>query len=131
MCGLWHHQAIKSMKMVCTPFPVIVQPWESISLDYLTRYPITEKQNDTILVMVDRFPKRVFLIPCKNTRTTQYFVHFFFKHVWKHYSLLIKIISNKDSRFVNTFYKRLWHQLNTLLSILIMFHAQPIEIQKL
>ena len=65
---------LNQWKWLCTPFPIIIQPWESISLDYLTRYPITEKQHDTILVMVDRFPKRVFLIPCKNTGTTQYSV---------------------------------------------------------
>ena len=54
-----------------TPLPVPSQPWESISMDYLTRYPTTKHQHDAILVVVDRFSKMAILIPCKNTTTTE------------------------------------------------------------
>ena len=93
-------------------------------MDYLTGYPTTKHHYDVILVVVDRFSKMAILISCKKTTISQQTAQLFFEHVWKHYGLLMTIISNRDSIFVSTFWKTLWKQINTRISLSIAFHRQ-------
>ena len=93
-------------------------------MDYLTGYPTTKHQHDTILVVVDKFSKMDILIPCKITTAIQQNAQLFFEHVWKHYDLLATIISNRDDIFVNIFWKNMWKQLDTRLSLSTTFRPQ-------
>ena len=106
------------------PFSVPSRPWESISVDYLTRYPTTKHQHDAILVVVDRFFKMNILIPCKKTTTMQHNSYLFFEHVWKHYGLSMTIFFGRYAIFVSIFWKTLWKQLDTRISLSIAFHPQ-------
>ena len=89
------------------PSPVPSRPWESISMDYMMRYPTTKHQHDAILVVVNIFSNTVILIPCKKNTTSQQTAQLFFEHVWKHYGLPMMMIFDRDAIFVSIFWKTL------------------------
>ena len=49
------------------PFPIPEWKWEVISMDFTTGFPMTMRQHDSIMVVVDKFSKSTHFIPVKST----------------------------------------------------------------
>ena len=43
------------------PLPILEWKWEVISLDFITSFPLTQKQDDSIMVVVDKLSKTAHL----------------------------------------------------------------------
>ena len=50
---------------------VLEMPWESVSMDFIMKLPMTEKGNDTMFVVVDRLSKQMRLHACKESCSAQ------------------------------------------------------------
>jgi hypothetical protein len=49
------------------PIPIPEWKWEVINMDFITGLPKTKKQNDSIMVVVDKLTKVAHFIPVKST----------------------------------------------------------------
>jgi hypothetical protein len=55
--------------------------WELVIVDFITRFPRTVKQHDSIMVVVDKLTKYVHFIPLKNNNKESNVVDIFMREI--------------------------------------------------
>src|SRR5262249_26795107 len=79
------------------PLSIPNEPWESISMDFITHLPKTSNGFDSIIVFVDRLTKMVHLAPSHSTDNAKDIVDIFISKVVASHGLPKQIISDRDS----------------------------------
>ncbi|KAK1414879.1 hypothetical protein QVD17_30640 [Tagetes erecta] len=83
------------------PLPVPSGPWVDISMEFVLGLPRTQRGNDSIFVVVDRFSKMAHFIPCKKTTDAVNVAQLFFRDIYS-----------------------LWKMVNTQLNFSSAYHPQ-------
>jgi transposase InsO family protein len=100
------------------------QKGEIITLDFIGPLPRSARGKDCILVMVDKFTKRVFYEATKTTATARDVANIVFNRIVRHQGLPIAVISDRDARFTGNFWRSLWDMFGTKLSFSTAYHPQ-------
>ena len=79
---------------------------------------------DTVWILVDRFGKRAFSIPCKKTITAKEAAQLYIQHVYRIYSLLDTIVSDRGPQFISAFQNEFTRILGIKLKLSTACHPQ-------
>ena len=106
------------------PLPVPIQPWSSISMDFVVDLPATANAYDSILVMVDRLTKMVHLAPCNKADDAPAVAWLFYKHVASLHGFPASLITDRDPKFMSQFWASLMERLHMTHFASSAFHPQ-------
>jgi hypothetical protein len=78
-------------------------PFETIALDFIVKLPVLQGF-DSILTITDQgCTKAAIFIPCNEDITAEETAALYIKHIFAHFGLPTKVISNRDPRFMSKF----------------------------
>lgn len=83
--------------------PIPKWKWEIITMDFITRLPKSKRNNDSIMVMVDKLSKSAHFIPVQSTYRTTQIANIFMQNIFKLHGLPKTRISDRDVKFTSAF----------------------------
>ena len=115
-------QASKKSKMkpggTLQPLTIPLTHGTHYSMDFLTDLPDASTQGyNAVMVVVDRFSKRVWLIPTWKKADSQTTAELFFNSVVRHNGAPLEIVSDRDPKFTSNFWRSLWARMGTSLRL--------------
>ena len=69
------------------PLPVLEWKWEFVSMDFITGFPMTWRQHDSIMLVVDKLTKETHFILVKSMHKTDDIAKIFLKEIFKLHGL--------------------------------------------
>jgi hypothetical protein len=106
------------------PLPIPEWKWETISMDFITGFPKSTKQNDVIMIVVEKLSKVAHFIPVKSTCKAIDISSIFMKEIFRLHGMPKEIISGRDTKFTSFFWKSLFVGLETKFLFSIVYHPQ-------
>lgn len=106
------------------PIPIPEWKWEVIYIGFITGFPKTSKQNDEIMVVVDKLSKVAHFVAVKSTNSNSDIAQIFIMEFVRLYDIHKKIMSYRDARFTSRFWKELFTGLGNKLSFSTTYHSQ-------
>src|SRR3981189_2664311 len=93
-------------------------------MDFITGLPNNAKQNDSIMVVVDKLSKASHFIPVKSTFKAVSIAEIFMKEIFRLHGIPKIVISDRDVKFTGNFWKALFKGIDTQLNFSTAFHPQ-------
>jgi hypothetical protein len=106
------------------PLPIPTRRWEQVSMDFVGPLRVTKRDNDFILVVVDKLSKMAHFLPCRTTITAPQVAGLFMREVVRHHGMPSSIVSDRDPRFTSHFWNELWTLLGTSLNMSTARHPE-------
>ena len=113
----------KKFASLLQPLPIQEKPWESISMDFIGRFPMVHEFK-SVFVIVDRFSKYAVFVPALDTCPTKEAARLFFNNVVKYFRLLKNIVNDRNARFTGKFWVELFKLLSSELKFSMENHPQ-------
>ena len=111
--------------------PGLLQPlsvpnlkFESISMDFIVGLPKTQRNFDSIMVVVDRLTKIAHFIPTFTTVTAYGVAELFMREIFKHHGIPREIISDRGRKFVSEFWTTLFKLCGTKIKLSTAYHPE-------
>ncbi|KAH0683010.1 hypothetical protein KY289_020762 [Solanum tuberosum] len=76
--------------------------WEMINMDFITWFPQSRRQHDSIWLIVDRMTKSAHLLPIKTTHSVEDYAKLYLQEVVRLHRVPVSIISDRDGQAKRT-----------------------------
>ncbi|TVY75035.1 Transposon Tf2-9 polyprotein [Fusarium oxysporum f. sp. cubense] len=111
------------------PLPVAQRPWDSITMDFITKLPLSEEPStgifyDSIMVIVDRLTKFSYYLPYREATDAEELSYVFYRHIVSIHGLPTEILSDRGPTFAATFWQSLMARLGLNHRLTTAFRPQ-------
>ena len=93
-------------------------------MDFITGFPMTMRQHDSIMFIVDNLTKESHFIPVKSMYKGDAIAKVFMKEIFKLHGLSKKIMFYTSTKFTSNFWKSMFAYLGTKLNFSTAYHPQ-------
>jgi len=107
-----------------TPLPVSFLPWIDVIMNFILSFPKTQRNKDSIFVVMDRFSKIAHFIACNKTNDATHIAELYFKDVIRLHGIPKSIAFDRDTKFLSHFCITLWNKVGTKLKYSTTCHHQ-------
>ena len=84
----------------------------------------TQRNKDSIMVVVDRFSKMSHFVPCNKSNEVSHVADLYFNDIMCLHGIPKTMVSDRDSKFLSHFWRTLWRKLGTCLLFSTSYHPQ-------
>jgi hypothetical protein len=95
-----------------------------VTMDFITGFPRTDKQHDSIMVVVNKLTKASHFILLKTTHKATEVADIFMKEVARLHEIPKTIVSDRDPKFTSNFWKGLFKGFRTNLNFSTTYHPK-------
>ena len=106
------------------PLEVPVWMWESISMDFITGLPTSQRGYDSVWVIVDRLSKVAHFLPVRTDYTTGQYAQLFISEIVRLHGVPLNIVSDRDKIFVSRFWESFQEAMGTELRLSTAYQPQ-------
>ena len=100
------------------------QPFLTVAIDLIVNLPMSSEHNSIITITDHDVTKATIFLPCSKTITGEEIASLYGTHVFPHYRVPMKVISDQDTRFTSCFSKELCQQLEITNNMSTAYHPQ-------
>lgn len=93
-------------------------------MDFIIGLPKSKRNNDSVMVVVEKLSKIAHFIPVQSTYRAAQIANVFMQNIFKLHRLPKTIISNRDVKFTSAFWRTLFEGLGTQLNFSTEYHPQ-------
>jgi hypothetical protein len=93
-------------------------------MDFITKFPRTARQHDSIMVVVDKLTKASHFIPVKSTHKETDIAKIYMREIAKLHDVPKTIVSERDSNFTSKFWKGIFKGFVINLNISTTYHPK-------
>ena len=106
------------------PLPIPEWKWEVVTMNFITKLPRTNKQHDSIMVVVDKLTKDVHVIPVRLAHKETNVVDIYMREIVKFHGIPKTIVSDRDPKFTSKFCRGLVEGFKTNLNFSTTYHLE-------
>ncbi len=106
------------------PLEIPEEPWDTVTMDFIVRLPMTKNGNDAIVVFVCKLTKRIVMRALKTTASASDVAKIYMDAVVREHGLSKNFICDRDSKFTSKFWKAFVDMLGIKLKMSTAFHPE-------
>jgi hypothetical protein len=106
------------------PLPIPEKKWEVVTIDFITKFPRTTRQHDSIMVVVDKLTKDDHFVHVKMIHTTTNIAEIYTREIGRLHGIPKEIVLDRDTKFTSILWRGLFKGFGTNMNFSTTYHPQ-------